>query len=175
MLCPERPSPGGGAVGAGVIVLLKYPDDTVVARQFRAHHPWRARLRASSLDRALADGVQSESSIALVARGQVLMSRRMRQRLAWDLLILARTSLDVRTPRERRRPVAWGAVAASYDEIDRLGRRLLAPEPVAPRGVALTRLLLRNAAGPLFCADGPDDLTAAVRQALAALEPSLTW
>jgi hypothetical protein len=64
------------------------------------------------------------------------------------------------------RPQVDGARA----ELDRLARRLAAPEPVDPRGVALARDLLSDGAGPLLWRGSGEDLAQRAREALAVLE-----
>lgn len=57
-------------------------------------------------------------------------------------------------------------------ELERLARRLADPDPVDARGVALTKALLSDGAGPLYWARSPESLGARLREAFAALEPS---
>ena len=56
-----------------------------------------------------------------------------------------------------------GAVIATIE------RRLRAPEPVAPRGVAMVRLLLIDGNGPLYRPGDPGALGSRMRAAAAAL------
>jgi hypothetical protein len=59
---------------------------------------------------------------------------------------------------------------AARPELERLARRLADPDPVDPRGVALTNALLSDGAGPLYWDRSPESLEARVREAFAALE-----
>ena len=56
-------------------------------------------------------------------------------------------------------------------ELERLARRLADPDPVDGRGVALTKALLSDGAGPLYWARSPESLGARLREAFGALEP----
>jgi hypothetical protein len=84
-----------------------------------------------------------------------------------------------RIARAEVRPAAFSArlaaprpqVGPARADLLRLARRLAGPEPVDPRGLALTRRLLSDGAGPLHWGASPADLTAHAREALAALEP----
>ena len=70
---------------------------------------------------------------------------------------------------------ASSRVKEARPELERLARRLADPDPVDARGVALTKALLSDGAGPLYWARSPESLGARLREALAALEraPSL--
>jgi hypothetical protein len=52
-----------------------------------------------------------------------------------------------------------------------LERRLRAPEPVSPNGVAALRELLTDGNGPLYIGSEPGALGSRLRAAAAALEP----
>jgi hypothetical protein len=52
-----------------------------------------------------------------------------------------------------------------------LERRLRAPEPVTPRGMALIMMLLTEGAGPLYRPSERGALGSRLRAAAAALEP----
>jgi len=52
-----------------------------------------------------------------------------------------------------------------------LGRRLRAPEPVSPRGVALLESLLTDGTSPLYLPTERGALGSRLRAAAAALEP----
>src|SRR6476646_2093023 len=66
---------------------------------------------------------------------------------------------------------ASSRVEGARPELERLARRLADPDPVDPRGVALTQALLSDGAGPLYWARSPESLGARLREAFGALEP----
>jgi len=66
---------------------------------------------------------------------------------------------------------ASSRVKEARPELERLARRLAAPDPVNARGVALTKALLSDGAGPMSWARSPESLGARLRDAFAALEP----
>ncbi len=66
---------------------------------------------------------------------------------------------------------ASSRVKEARPELERLARRLADPDPVDARGVALTKALLSDGAGPLYWARSPESLSARLREAFAALEP----
>jgi hypothetical protein len=66
---------------------------------------------------------------------------------------------------------ASSRVKEARPELERLARRLADPDPVDARGVALTKALLSDGAGPLYWARSPESLGARLREALGALEP----
>jgi hypothetical protein len=125
------------------------------------------RLRARSLDRALADGASPDSSEPLARRAQALVRADTRNEIAGSLRQLARG--DRRSLGSR-----LGAVPTRAEEVrrdlERLAARLLEPGPVAARGVALTQELLTDGAGPLYWMESADDLGARLRTVLEALE-----
>jgi hypothetical protein len=129
------------------------------------------RLRARSLDRALADGASPDDSEQLARRAQALVRADTRNEIAASLRRLARGD---------GRPLSSrvGAVPARAEdvrrELERLAARLLEPGPVAPRGVALSQELLTDGAGPLFWAESAGDLGARLRTVLEALAPRVT-
>ena len=67
-------------------------------------------------------------------------------------------------------PLARDGILASAVEIGELSRRLLADGPVSVRGVAQTRLLLTNGAGPLHNRRSHERLAATVRRAIRDLD-----
>jgi len=128
------------------------------------------RLRARSLDRALAAGAAPEDDAALALRAQMLVRACVREELAVALRSLLR---DARTPNRApihtRAPLARAQVVEAEPELARLASRLQAVGPVEPRGVAQVRILLTDGTGPLYAGAPRQDLRAAVLGALAAL------
>ena len=62
-------------------------------------------------------------------------------------------------------------VVAARTVIAALYRRLCAPEPVAPRGMAMLHVLLTKGTSPLYRPGEPGALGDALRAAAAALQP----
>lgn len=132
----------------------------------------RARWHADHLDRELARGASPDSSVDRSLRAQSLEDPRTRRDLARSMeRVLAEAG---RPPVSGRRytPVSRAPVAACAVELNELISRLLAPGPVAARGVAQARLLLTEAGGPLYRVgrrSGAAELRAKVRAAAGAL------
>ena len=126
------------------------------------------RLRARSLDRALAEGASPDQSEQFARRAQALVRADTRNEIAASLRRLVdgdgRSSLGSRVGAA---PVRTGAIRR---DLERVASRLLEPGPVAARGVALAQELLTDGAVPLFWTESPDDLRARLRTVLEALE-----
>jgi hypothetical protein len=130
-----------------------------------------ARWRAAELDRQLAAGARPEDEPLLAIRGRRITSTPNRARLADGLS---------RTVRDARRASPGFSAAARPDRREVLAastvlavleRRLRAPEPVTPRGMALIMMLLTEGAGPLYRPSERGALGSRLRAAAAALEP----
>jgi hypothetical protein len=110
----------------------------------------RARLRRSSLDRALARGEDPCESSALAHRAARLTSERSRQRLAaWIEEILARVSRPARSPSvvvEPDRDEVWTAAA----QLARVRELLRSDTPVYARGVAMLERVLSDGGSALY-------------------------
>jgi hypothetical protein len=72
-------------------------------------------------------------------------------------------------------PPSRRAVLAARPVIDALERRLVGPEPVAARGVAILGELLTEPTSPLYRPPDPAALASRLRAASAALEPGIRW
>ena len=105
------------------------------------------RLKARSLDRALAAGASPDTSEELTLRAHALVRADTRNEVAAALSRLAQG--DGQRPLRR--------------ELERVATRLLDPGPVAPGGVALALGLLSDGARPLS--------RARLRTVLDGLEP----
>jgi hypothetical protein len=139
-----------------------------------------ARVFGASLDTLLAVGCSPETSRLLTARARQLVSLPERISVAhsWEHLL----RVAQHTP-ERRVTGSFAAAAAVPVRADRiisaepaireLVDRLTAPLPVPARGVAMARLLLSDATGPVYSRRSRADLTAAVEAATAQLDPAL--
>jgi hypothetical protein len=143
--------------------------DVVEPRRIRLRDRIAARLRAHTLDAALAAGVPPERSAALALRARRLVEPRTAALFA---RALHRVLRDAWMPHglPARMPTRRDAVRDVGDEIDDLARRLVAPSPPALRGIAQVGLLISDGTGPLYSSAAAEDLLAAVRRARAALE-----
>lgn len=162
-------------VGGAVIV-------QVVDGTFRARHATRrerllSRVLVDRLDRALAAGVSPEASVVLSLRAERLIRPTSRSALARSIYLLLGSAAESSTflPSAHRTFVNSRRVLVAAAELRTLAVRLLAPAPVAARGVATTRLLLTDGAGPLYWADATTDLRATICQAISALDPTGDW
>ena len=131
-----------------------------------------ARCRAARLDRALASGASPGESVALTLRARALVGRPTRVRLAADLRSLIAMAWDPSPHRHDWGPGCRLRLRRATGELLGLVWALDAPEPVAVRGVALTRVLVTDGAGPVYGLGGEpvESLVAAVREARAALD-----
>jgi hypothetical protein len=127
--------------------------------------------RGPALDRRLADGAAPESSRNLAIRADVLIRPEQRAVLAHDLDQIAVTVR--RSPSKAQVRLCRHRIREAGAELSALSRRLSAPGPVSVRGVAMTRLLLRDGTGPLFQPGSRVDLRLLLRTTLAALDPSV--
>jgi hypothetical protein len=143
--------------------------DVVEPRRVRLRDRIAARLLAHSLDRQLADGVPPERSAALSLRARRLADPAYARFLARRLNEIVREAVSRRVPRAQI-AVRLSAVVTVSAEFEELARRLVAPRPVAVRGVAQVSMLLREGSGPLYSSRADEDLGAALRRARAAVE-----
>ena len=129
-----------------------------------------ARLRARRLDRSLAAGVSPAVSRPSAIRARALVRGANRSELAASL---RRVTGDACEPAGlcTRLTGSPSRVGEARPDLERLARRIAGPDPVDPRGVALTEALLSDGAGPLYWSRSPESLEARAREALAALEP----
>ena len=129
-----------------------------------------ARLRASSLDRILAQGRSPESNRFLAVRAQMLVSPVMRRELVqnWEnLLVQARRPPVVRDPRVR---LNRECIIACESDIAEMLKALLSP--LAPaRGTAMAIRLLSDGTGPLYNRGRSADLGIALNETIAQLDP----
>jgi hypothetical protein len=124
----------------------------VLARPVRRRDRIVTRLRARRLDVELARGADPEADAALALRAAILTTPRRRRTLAAALERIAASAGESRPGWH----ASWARaeVAELQLELLALARRLLAPGPVAARGVAEVRLLLTDGARPLHTARG---------------------
>jgi hypothetical protein len=162
------------AVQASGVVLLteKRPDGVhVLIRRVRARDRVAARLHADRLDRQLARGVAPDADPQLALRARRLLRPAFRAQYASRLRRLVHFAQahppgagDVMLTREQ--------IHSAIPELLRLADRLEAVEPLDVRGIARTRLLLTDPAGPLFYRRRADGVSAAAEAALEALTPT---
>jgi hypothetical protein len=153
-----------------VFVAARPPTDRILARVFGA-----------SLDESLASGSAPESARLLAVRARDIVSLRRRSATAanWErVLRVARESAGVPpVPRSGARaaalPVCAGRILAAERAIDELMSCLSVPLPVPAQGVAMARVLLTDAAGPVYNWRSRVSLTAALEAAIAHLDPAL--
>ncbi len=129
----------------------------------------RARLAALQLDVRLVAGEDPFSDPVLACRAAHLTRRRCRDQLAGGLgRLLSRTrgrsAFSAAIPFDRR------AVEIARPALEQLAIALRSPEPIAPRGVALTRLLLTDPCGAVYAPAYSDQLYDVAREALRAVD-----
>jgi hypothetical protein len=131
-------------------------------------------MRRGRLDALLAGGADPRTRSELELRARQLVSEGERARLAGSLAAALSVARDAagraEPPITARVPLRSAALRACAADVEELVRRLRDPQPVAAWGVALTRRLLFDGAGPLYCG-GPLPLSYTVRWARLALDP----
>jgi hypothetical protein len=133
-------------------------------------------LLGDRLDRTLAAGIAPETDVLLALRAQRLACTTSRRELARSLLRILDAAAE---PATGLNPHASMAILPRVTEhrrdIESLVDHLLAPVPLAARGVALVRLLLRDGTGPLYRYESKADLGEMVRRVTSALDPVVDW
>jgi hypothetical protein len=152
------------------VILIGPEANTLVTRRIRVRDRMRARFRAFSLDQAIAAGAPPDRDAALTLRARKLISERTRSELG-SALECASADVDPH-PSVVRVSASSRTVDDARDLIAQLARRLLAPVPVEPRGVAQARLLLSDGTSPLFWSRRSAESRERIEQVLAALEPA---
>jgi hypothetical protein len=99
-----------------------------------------------------------------------MTSERSRRRLAQDFENAVARAEQPSAPLSAAVPVCHEARGAARGALLDLAERLRAPRRVDPDGVRLARQLLHDGAGPLYVPAASGDLSAAVLQALRALD-----
>ena len=130
-----------------------------------------AQWHARRLDRALAQGIEPETSAALALRAQRLTEPDRRWTIAGALRRIIRDVEAGRRPRLGRVPPDSQAVMAASDDLTELADTLVDPGPVTAHGVAQAWLLLTDGTGPLYNPRSSDRLTARAAQAARHLRP----
>jgi hypothetical protein len=153
-----------------MLVLLDDRDAGFRVARVGARDRLVARLRAPSLDGALAGGASPDSTAALALRARHLVRPSVRGYLARSLRRVAREDQRHRARRVTG-PSLGHSVEECSDEIDALAERLVTPGPVSVRGVAQVRVLLSDGAGPLYRRSSREEVADKVRDARDSLEP----
>jgi hypothetical protein len=123
----------------------------------------RVYLTRGTLDRRIAHGLELDATPAAALRAQQLAAAPTRGALATDLRGVVRYAerVESRTPRLSAVMLEPARVRAGRGAILRLAERLEQQAPVSPQGVALTHVLLTDAASPLFDRDSERTVTEA--------------
>lgn len=154
-------------------LLLTDERDTtrVISRPSRVRDSFVTRVRAWSLDKAIADGVCPDSTAALSLRAHRLISRATRLRLSRAIRSLVREAEHPPKRIHEAVPVCWPKVVRSSPTLAELADHLSGPCPVEARGVAQVQLLLRSGFSPIYSRPQVDDLEETLQAAIDALEP----
>lgn len=156
------------------------PGDSPVVWERRFGDGVLARAFGASLDASLAAGRAPESSRLLAARARQVVALSERRSVAGSWEHLLRVAHRARRARRLGVRVTAAAVPVQAERIvaaepvirDLIGR-LAVPLPVPARGVAMARVLLSDAAGPVYSRRAGVGLAAAVEAAAAQLDPAL--
>jgi hypothetical protein len=143
--------------------------ERVAERVLEPHRRARiaARVRSTSLDRALIEGADPASSPRLAARAALLTSRQSRVSIADGLERLVRAAQG---PQRRWWSLSWpSSVLANSSELHALASLLHDHSPVYARGVAILNQLLTDGAGSGYGGDG-EALARTLGDARLALE-----
>ena len=119
--------------------------------------PLRLRVRVirdrGPLDTALAEGAQPDRDSRIAVRARALSSPQARRRLApmiGDLLDAAEEPPDAFSPRGSQPPLQRESIRVARPELQELAARLAAPHPMPVQAIALTALLVWDAASPMY-------------------------
>ena len=126
-----------------------------------------ARVRARTLDRALAAGTDPVDSPALAHRAARLTAPPMRGRAADGVERLLDAA--VQAPSRRRVSPSRAAVAAQAEELRATAALLRASTPVYARGMAILTVLLSDGTGPAYVESRNGAFADRLEEARAAL------
>ena len=119
--------------------------------------PLRLRVRVirdrGPLDTALAEGAQPDRDSRIAVRARALSSPQARRRLATmigDLLDAAEEPPDAFSPRGSQPPLQRESIRVARPELQELAARLAALHPMPVQAIALTALLVWDAASPMY-------------------------
>ena len=133
-----------------------------------------ARLRAERLDAELAGGASPEASVALSLRARELTSMCSRRAFARSLRRIVARAVTPPAVVPLVVPARRPPVLDASSQLERLAQALLGRGPVSVRGVALTKVLLSQGAGPLYGRRGGEDVGPLVQRIAraVAIEPA---
>jgi hypothetical protein len=163
------------------------PSSLPVVRSERGLRSWSPRLFVAAcwrrirlfavvrwggawLDHELASGVSPETSEALATRARRITGQRSRADAASRLIQALFGAEDAAPGFTAAEQAHHRELLAARTVIAALDRRLRAPEPVAPRGMAMLNVLLTNGTRPLYQPGEPGGLGEQLRAAAAALQ-----
>jgi hypothetical protein len=146
-----------------------------VQRNDRGFRRPLAALFGPVLDRQLAAGRPPESGGLLAARAEQLVSGPRRRRLVqgWErMLDQAQTAPR---PRDPHAPLCRRRIIRAVGDVRAMLVALSAPLPVSARGVAMASRLLSDGTGPLYSASCTVQLSDALREVTAQLDPAFSF
>jgi hypothetical protein len=148
--------------------------DPLVMRPCRLADRVQARAFGASLDRQLAAGCPPESARLLAARAQHIVSVPSRKAVArdWDRLLRRARSGPAARPAAAV-PLCAEQIVVAEPAIHVLMERLAAPLPVTAQGVAMARLPLTDAIGPVYNHRSAVTLADLLHAAIDNLDPAL--
>lgn len=129
-----------------------------------------ALLSRARLDRELAAGIAPACTPTHTLRADQLVAAPTRAVLADALDAVIATAVRPPAPLSAAAPLRRAAVLEERAALEQLAARLRDPAPVRARGVALTRRLLTDGAGPLYAGDAAGAIRHDARRALHHLE-----
>jgi hypothetical protein len=131
----------------------------------------RTACHRNALTRALADGVDPDTSDELSLRATQLTSPRHRRTIARSLRGAVTEAHHPAATRSRMVIIRRPAVVEAEDEINTMIQRLSEPKPVRAEGVAIAERMLTHAeASPLYDDAEPGSLRRVVSVATEALD-----
>jgi hypothetical protein len=151
-----------------MIVVLEDGADLAV-RRVGLFDRLKSRLRASGLDRELANGASPDSSVALALRARELAQPRQGRRLA-DALDRIVADADPSMAVRPRVPIDRGAIRSTRGELRTLAGRLRS-EPFAVQAIAKLENLIADGSSPLYRTSTSRDLRCEVAEVLALQLP----
>jgi hypothetical protein len=156
-----------------MIVLVDNGTGGFGARRVRVRDRAVARSRSSRLDRDLADGKSPDATVTLAIWAQHLVSSTSRWKLARALEHLSAVARRSPDSCPSRVPICAEAVREAQAHLRALTDRLESQTLVAPRGIAMLRLLLADGCGPLYGRgqDRQHSLPTVLQAVQAALDP----
>jgi hypothetical protein len=153
-----------------VVVLITDSESGLTQARVRLRDRLSARLHSSELDAVLSSATVAESTVPVALHAQRLVAGASRRTLvgAIDRLLGCASG-------ERRAsgvvPVYADRMRACSGELREIRDVLASSGPVAACGVAKMRLLVSDAASPLYARGRPDELSARLRDVRDALDP----